>query len=245
MNSRDRQRQLVADAGHELRTPLTSLRTNVDLLAQADESGGLLPPEARTELLDDLRAQTEELTTLIGDLVELARDEVPAHVVGPLDVADVVDRSLQRVRRRAPGLTFAVHLEPWWVVGEAAGLERAVTNLLDNAAKWSPTDGVVRVELRHGVLTVDDQGPGIAPEDRDQVFERFWRARESRTMPGSGLGLAIVDQVVSRHSGSVRVDDAPGGGTRLVVQLPGASSSRPFGGPAPADAPADAAPQEL
>jgi len=225
--SRDRQRRLVADAGHELRTPLTSLRTNLDLLSQADQdpSGMIgLPPESRAELLDDVRAQIEELTTLIGDLVELARDEPLTHVVEPLDLAEVVDRALVRVRRRAPGVSFDATLAPWWVVGESAALERAVTNLLDNAAKWSPADGRVTVRVAAGVLTVDDQGPGIDPEDLPHVFERFYRAQESRGMPGSGLGLSIVHQIVERHAGTVSVARRPEGGTRFTVVLPGSSS---------------------
>jgi two-component system, OmpR family, sensor histidine kinase MprB len=224
--SRDRQRQLVADAGHELRTPLTSLRTNLDLLAQADAGGGL-PPEARAELLEDVRAQIEELTTLIGDLVELARDEPLTHVVESVDLSDILDRAIVRVRRRAPGVEFDVHASPWWVVGEPPSLERAVTNLLDNAAKWSPPGGVVRVELDHGRLLVDDHGPGIAPDDLPHVFERFYRSEESRSMPGSGLGLSIVRQVAERHSGTVYAGSAPGGGARLALTLPGARDPHP------------------
>ena len=216
--SRDRQRRLVADAGHELRTPLTSLRTNLDLLAQA---GTDLPAQARTELLDDVRAQIAELTTLIGDLVELARDEPITAVVGSVDLEDVVDRALARVRRRAPRVEFATETEPWWLTGDAAALERAVTNLLDNAAKWSPEGGTVSVRLARGVLTVDDAGPGISEEDLPHVFERFWRSRESRAMPGSGLGLAIVAQVVHRHAGTVTASRSPAGGARLTVTMPG------------------------
>jgi two-component system sensor histidine kinase MprB len=218
--SRDRQRQLVADAGHELRTPITSLRTNLDLLLQADESGGL-DPELRAELLDDVGAQIEEMSTLVGDLVELARDEPLTTVVEQVDLAEVVDRAVARARRRGTGLTFEVDSEPWWVTGESRSLERAVTNLLDNAVKWSPRGGTVAVRLNHGQLTVDDEGPGIPEEDRDQVFDRFYRSEESRSMPGSGLGLSIVRQVAERHSGVVRADEAPGGGTRMVLQLPG------------------------
>jgi two-component system, OmpR family, sensor histidine kinase MprB len=220
--SRDRQRRLVADAGHELRTPLTSLRTNLDLLLQADASGGL-DAAARAELLDDVRFQIEELSNLVGDLVELARDEPLRAVVERVDLAEVVDRAVARARRRGTGLTFEVDSEPWWVEGESASLERAVTNLLDNAVKWSPPQGTVRIRLNHGTLTVDDDGPGIAPKDRSQVFERFYRSEESRTMPGSGLGLSIVRQVIERHSGSVRVEESDSGGTRMVAQVPGAS----------------------
>jgi two-component system sensor histidine kinase MprB len=222
--SRDRQRRLVADAGHELRTPLTSLRTNLDLLRQAEGNGhgeGALPAEARLELLDDVRAQIEELSALVGDLVELARDEPPTHNVGEVDLADVVERAITRVRRRAHGISFDVELEEWRVVGDASSLERAVTNLLDNAGKWSPTDGTVTVRLARGILTVDDEGAGIAEADRPHVFERFYRAEESRTMPGSGLGLAIVRQVVERHGGQVQVAQAPGGGARFQLWLPG------------------------
>jgi two-component system sensor histidine kinase MprB len=221
--SRDRQRRLVADAGHELRTPLTSLRTNLDLLLQADHAGGL-PPEARAELLDDVRAQLEEMSTLVGDLVELARDEpVRPAIVEQIDLAEVVERAVARARRRGADLAFVVDLEPWWVTGEPASLERAVTNLLDNAVKWSPPQGTVTVRLVHGTLTVDDEGPGIAPADRAHVFDRFYRSDESRSMPGSGLGLSIVRQVIERHAGAVRIEDNAAGGTRMVLQLPGAS----------------------
>jgi two-component system, OmpR family, sensor histidine kinase MprB len=224
--SRDRQRQLVADAGHELRTPLTSLRTNLDLLSQADgQVGGGLPPEARAELLDDVRAQIEELTTLIGDLVELARDEPLTHVVESVDVPELVDQAVARVRRRAPGITFDARTEPWFVVGEHAALERAVTNLLDNAAKWSPPGGTVTIRLAEGTLTVDDEGSGIAEQDIAHVFDRFYRSPESRSMSGSGLGLSIVRQVAERHSGTVEAGRSPAGGARLTLTLPG--SARP------------------
>lgn len=225
--SRDRQRRLVADASHELRTPLTSLRTNLDLLAQASGPGAAgLPESARRELLDDVRAQIEELTTLVGDLVMLARDEAPATSIETLDLAEVVDRAVTRVRRRAVGVDFDIRLEAWEVRGDATALERAITNLLDNAAKWSPPEGRITVRLASGVLTVDDQGPGIATADRAHVFERFWRSEESRSMPGSGLGLAIVRQVVGQHGGRVVIGDAPGGGTRVSLSVPAAGAAR-------------------
>ncbi|WP_246060868.1 HAMP domain-containing sensor histidine kinase [Nocardioides dongxiaopingii] len=223
--SRDRQRRLVTDAGHELRTPLTSLRTNVDLLTQADHDQKAIDPQARVELLDDIRAQIDELTTLIGDLTELARDEPLAPVVGEIDLSEVVEMAAARVRRRAIDVTFDVVTDRWFVVGEAGSLERAVTNLLDNAAKWSPSGGRVTVRLGAGdgvgVLTVDDQGPGIPEDQREKVFDRFWRTEESRSMPGSGLGLSIVRQVVERHSGSVTATESTSGGARLVLVLPG------------------------
>jgi two-component system sensor histidine kinase MprB len=225
--SRERQRRLVADAGHELRTPLTSLRTNVDLLTQADaDTGGpVLPPQARGELLEDIRAQIDELTTLIGDLTELSRAEPLTPVVEQVELSEVLDHAVARVRRRAPGVTFDVDSQAWWLIGETAALERAVTNVLDNAAKWSPPEGTVTIRLAEGVLTVDDEGPGIKEADRPHVFERFWRAEESRTMPGSGLGLSIVAQVAERHSGRVEVGTSPAGGTRLTLTLPGSEGS--------------------
>ncbi|WP_277869151.1 sensor histidine kinase [Nocardioides houyundeii] len=215
--SRDRERRLVADAGHELRTPLTSLRTNLDLLSQAGDG---LPEDARRELLDDVRAQIEELSTLVGDLVELAREEPLSQVIAEIDLVDVVERALARVRRRAPAVVFDVELEPWRVRGEAQALERAVTNLLDNAAKWSKEGGTIKVRLTSGVLTIDDEGPGIAAKDVPHVFDRFYRSDDSRSMPGSGLGLSIVRQAVERHAGAVRVDRSPSGGARLVMWLP-------------------------
>jgi len=237
--SRDRQRRLVADAGHELRTPLTSLRTNIDLLTQA---GGELPADTRTELLADVRAQLEELSTLVGDLVELARDDPSPPVVSTVEVHEVLDHAVARVRRRAPGLTFQVEAEPWYVEGDAAALERALTNLLDNAAKWSPPTGTVRVALQPGIVTVDDEGPGIAEADLPHIFERFYRSSDARAMPGSGLGLSIVAQVAERHAGSVDAGPAPGGGTRLTLRLPGASSPKPTA--PPAGAPASASTSE-
>lgn len=219
--SRDRQRQLVGDASHELRTPLTSLRTNLDLLRQADSSGGL-SPESRRDLLDDVSAQIEEMTTLIGDLVELARDETLPHALEVVDLAEVVERAVVRVRRRAPGLELAVDLAPWWVTGESGSLERAVTNLLDNAAKWSPPLGTVRVHLSaQGVLVVEDEGQGIADADLPHVFDRFYRSTESRALPGSGLGLSIVRQVVERHGGTVSAGTAASGGAAFTVRIPG------------------------
>ena len=218
--SRDRQRQLVADAGHELRTPLTSLRTNLDLLTQADRQGGL-SESSRAELLDDVRFQIEELTTLIGDLTELAREQPAQVLLEEVDVAEITERAVQRVRRRASSLQFDLRDEPWWVVGDAAALERAVTNLLDNAAKWSPPLGTVTVTLAGGVLAVADQGHGIADEDLPHVFDRFYRSSEARTMPGSGLGLSIVRQVAERHGGSVTVARAPSGGAEFRLSLPG------------------------
>ncbi len=218
--SRDRQRRLVADAGHELRTPLTSLRTNLELLAQADRRGGLSSAQ-RDEIFTDATAQVEELSTLVGDLVELARDEPLVQTPEPLDLADIVSRAVDRVRRRAIGVTFDLDLSTWWIVGEPQIIERAVTNLLDNAAKWSPRNGTVTVRLETGVLTVADQGLGIGDDDLPMIFERFYRAADARTMPGSGLGLSIVRQAAERHGGSVTVHNQEPHGAVFTMTLPG------------------------
>ncbi|CAN5795202.1 HAMP domain-containing sensor histidine kinase [soil metagenome] len=218
--SRRRQIQLVADAGHELRTPLTSLRTNLELLAQAEEHGGL-PDDARTELLADVDAQIDELSTLVGDLVELAREEPLAQDPEAIDLVDVVEAAVIRVRRRAGGVRIETDLSQWLVVGEPSLLERAITNLLDNAVKWSPPDGLVEVRLAGGVLTVRDHGPGIASHDLPYVFDRFYRSAEARSLSGSGLGLAIVRRTADRHGGQVLAGNAPDGGALLTLRLPG------------------------
>ncbi len=219
--SQNRQRQLVADAGHELRTPLTSLRTNIELIGQAaDNDERSLSTEERHEIMDDVRSQLEEMTTLVGDLVELARDEPMRRDPEPLDFADVVTQSVDRVRLRAPSVTFDLQLAPWLVFGESQLLERAVTNLLDNAAKWSPPGSTVRVRLADGTLTVEDQGPGIDAADLPHVFDRFYRSSEARTLPGSGLGLSIVRRAADRHGGTVEAASGDGGGTLFTFTLP-------------------------
>jgi two-component system, OmpR family, sensor histidine kinase MprB len=171
--------------------------------------------------MSDVRFQIGELTTLIGDLTELAREDLPTPALGPVDLADVVERALERVRRRATGLEYDVRLESWFVTGEAAALERVATNVLDNAVKWSPPLGVVTVHLENGTLEISDQGRGIREEDLAHVFDRFYRSSEARTMPGSGLGLSIVRQIVERHGGTVEAGAADGGGARFRVTLPG------------------------
>ncbi|WP_229052971.1 cell wall metabolism sensor histidine kinase WalK [Aeromicrobium sp. Leaf350] len=225
--SQSQQRRLVADAGHELRTPLTSLRTNIELLTQANAAGRPLTDDQSTEVMVDISAQVEELTSLIGDLVELARDEPLHHDPEPLDLSEVVQHAINRVQLRAPAVTFEATLEPWWVVGEPRALERAVTNLLDNAAKWSPSEGTVQVSLLDGVVTVRDHGPGIAEADLPHVFERFYRSREARTLPGSGLGLSIVRRAAERHGGTVEVESEPGEGATFRMTVPGSNPSPP------------------
>jgi two-component system, OmpR family, sensor histidine kinase MprB len=213
------QRQLVADASHELRTPLTSLRTNIEVLA----GNRRLPAGERERLLHDVVEQLGEMTTLVAELIELARGDQP--LAEPEDVhldliaADAVDRA----RRNRPNVTFTTSFAESLVHGDRATIERAVGNLLDNAAKWSQADGEVEVHVQDGEVIVRDHGPGIDEEDLPFVFDRFYRARSARGMSGSGLGLAIVRQVAEAHGGSVFAERAEGGGTRMTLRLNGRS----------------------
>ncbi|MGI5241215.1 ATP-binding protein [Dactylosporangium sp. CA-139066] len=228
--SRRAQRTLVEDAGHELRTPLTSIRTNVELLLAVERRPELahrLPPEERAKLLADLEAQVGELATLTTELVELARAEATRGEAERVGFADVVAAAIERVRIRAPGLTFDAALEPVTVDGRPGELERMVVNVLDNAAKWSPPGGTVAVRLdAGGVLTVADTGPGIDEADRPHVFDRFYRAAAARGRPGSGLGLAIVAQTAAQHGGSVTAGPNKPHGTVITIRLPVAGGAR-------------------
>uniref|UniRef100_UPI0036D8FFB5 sensor histidine kinase n=1 Tax=Paenibacillus glucanolyticus TaxID=59843 RepID=UPI0036D8FFB5 len=225
LNSRERQTRLIADAGHELRTPLTSLRTNVDLLIRSDDTGRPLPAATRAKLLGNMKAQMQELTLLIGDLLQLSRPDSarPPQALAVVALHEIADRALERARLRGPGLVFNVAVHPWYVHGDAAALERAVINLLDNAVKYSPPGGAVDVSLLDGRLSVRDHGPGIPSDELQYVFDRFWRSPSSRQLPGSGLGLSIVAQTVRDTGGEVSLGPAADGGPGALatVRLPG------------------------
>ncbi|GAA2116019.1 sensor histidine kinase [Actinomadura alba] len=224
--SRDRQRALIADAGHELRTPLTSLRTNIDLLLRSKAAGRDLPADAKHRLLVNVKAQLHELSSLVGDLLELARPAENERATEVVALHEVVGHAVERARLRGPGLRVDASVESWQVRGDAGQLERAVMNLLDNAVKFSPPGGVVDVRLRNGELTVRDHGPGIAPEDLPHVFDRFWRSPSARSLPGSGLGLSIVALVVRETGGRISLEPAGGGGTLARMRLPGTAGRR-------------------
>jgi two-component system sensor histidine kinase MprB len=215
----DAQRQLVADASHELRTPLASLRTNIEVLHRGDG----LPPTDRADLLRDLVTQTDELTNLVADVVDLSRQGESAADFEEVRLDEIVRAGLDRARRLAPQVAFAERVQPWVVRGTPERLTRLVANLLDNAIKWSPPGGTVEVELREGELSVRDHGPGFDPADLGLVFDRFYRAEAARSLPGSGLGLAIVRQVADAHGARVRAENAEGGGARLRVAFPAAA----------------------
>jgi two-component system sensor histidine kinase MprB len=212
----DSQRRLVADASHELRTPVTSLRTNAEVLREATD----LSAAERDALLRDVVAQAEELGALVSDIIELARDGDTGAPVEDVRLDRLVAEAVERARRHAPAVEFAVSLEPCVVEAAPDRLGRAVNNLLDNAARHSPRGGVVEVAVAAGEVKVRDHGPGVAPADAPHVFDRFYRGAGARDRPGSGLGLAIVRQVAEAHGGSVGLEAAEGGGARFRLSLP-------------------------
>jgi two-component system sensor histidine kinase MprB len=214
------QRQLVADASHELRTPLTRLRTNSEDLA----GERTLAPGDRERLLNDVVEQLGEMTSLIAELIELARAEQHPEEAEDVRLDLLAQTAVERARRNRPNVTFTTDFEESMVHGAPSTIERAVANLLDNAAKWSPEGGEVEVGVHGGEVTVRDHGPGIAEEDLPYVFDRFYRASSARGLPGSGLGLAIVKQVADAHGGQVVAEPADGGGTRMRLRLDGRSS---------------------
>ncbi|MEA2333496.1 MAG: two-component system, OmpR family, sensor histidine kinase MprB, partial [Thermoleophilaceae bacterium] len=210
------QRHLVADASHELRTPISSLRANIQTLGDADR----LPPGELKLLREDIVSELDDLTALVADIVELARGTKRSELADDVRLDQIVEAVAERAEGRAGGaLDFRVTAEPTVVRGEPQRIHRAVSNLVDNAVKWSPAGGRIELELARGELTVRDHGPGFADSDLPHVFERFYRADNARGLPGSGLGLAIVRQAAEAHGGSVEAGNAPGGGALLRVSF--------------------------
>jgi two-component system, OmpR family, sensor histidine kinase MprB len=208
------QRRFVADASHELRTPLTSLQTNIEVLRQQER----LDPQQRAQLFSDLEREAHEMRDLITGLLELARGDANLERT-EVHVDELVESALDRARSRFPSVHFNAHVEPTTVEGVSDRLERAIWNLLENAGKWTASGSSVEVTLANGELRVRDHGPGIAAEDREHVFDRFYRATAARSLPGSGLGLAIVREVAEAHGGTVSAEEAPGGGALLRLRL--------------------------
>jgi two-component system sensor histidine kinase MprB len=213
--SREQQQQLVQDAGHELRTPLTSLRTNIETLQRYES----LPETTRRSILSDLETETRELGSLVDELVQLATDTHDDEPEQLIALDQLVERAAERVRRRT-GREILITVAPASVMGRPRDLSRAVGNLLENAAKFSEAPGSIELSMADGVITVRDHGPGVRPEDRQHIFERFYRSPDARALPGSGLGLAIVEQTARSHGGSVQVADAEGGGAMFILTLP-------------------------
>ena len=210
------QRHLVADASHELRTPIASLRANIQTLEHADR----LPEAERASLREDILLELDELTSLVADIVELARGAKTGELVDDVRVDEIVEQVVARARARAPdGVTVDLATEPTVVRGEPERIQRAISNLVDNALKWSPQGGRVEIELADGDLSVRDHGPGFSESDLPHVFERFYRADSARALPGSGLGLAIVRQAAEAHGGEAQAANAAGGGALLRVSF--------------------------
>jgi len=214
------QRHLIADASHELRTPIASLRANIQVLAEAER----LPPEEQRNLREDILAELDGLTALVGDVVELARGAESPGAVDDVRLDEVVEEAVAAARRRS-GVSFSLELEPTIVSGPGDRIGRAVSNLIDNARKWSPPGGNVEVALHDGVLSVRDHGPGFREADLPFVFDRFYRAESARGLPGSGLGLAIVRQAAESCGGFAEARNAPGGGAELRVGFGAAVAS--------------------
>jgi two-component system sensor histidine kinase MprB len=213
--SLETQRRFVADASHELRTPLTSMQTNIEVLRQSER----LAPDQRAQLFDDLEREAHEMRDLITGLLELARGDATLER-RRVQLDEIVESAVERARVRFPDVNWAHELDPTEVEVVPERMERAIWNLLENAGKWNTNGKPVEVRLHDGELTVRDHGPGIAVEDRDHVFDRFYRAATARSLPGSGLGLAIVRDVAEAHGGTVTAEDAPGGGALLRLRLP-------------------------
>jgi two-component system sensor histidine kinase MprB len=210
------QRRLVADASHELRTPITSVRTNIDLLV----SGRVKDPTELDRLVSDVRSQLQELSTLVGDLVDLARGGEPLAVREPVRLDVLTEDALERARRLWPDVEFTPSAEPTVVHGDASLLGRAVSNMLENAAKYGGGSGCVEVDVREGVVRVRDHGPGFGAADLPRVFDRFYRAAGARGTPGSGLGLAIVRQVAEAHGGRALAENADDDGAVVRLEIP-------------------------
>jgi two-component system, OmpR family, sensor histidine kinase MprB len=217
------QRQLVADASHELRTPVTSLRTNIEVLL----AGGELDEDDRRRLLADVVEQSEELSALVSDLIDLARGDEPVGEADDVRLDRVVEQSVARARRNAPGIEFQTHLEPVIVEGLPERLERAINNLLDNASRHSSPGGTVEVDVDTDGIRVRDHGSGIDEADLPHVFDRFFRGANVRGQQGSGLGLAIVRQVTEQHGGAVMAANAPDGGAVFTIRLPAVTAEKP------------------
>jgi two-component system sensor histidine kinase MprB len=210
------QRHLIADASHELRTPISSLRANIQILGEAER----LPPQEQNSLREDIVAELDELTALVGDVVELARGAATDGAAEDVRLDELVQAATASARRRGD-LRFELTLEPTMVLGQADRIGRAVSNLMDNARKWSPAGAAVQVALKDGVLSVRDHGPGFQESDLPFVFDRFYRADDARKLPGSGLGLAIVRQAAEACGGFAEAHNAPGGGALLRVSFGG------------------------
>ena len=212
--SREQQQQLVQDASHELRTPLTSLRANSELLERDD-----LDIETKNSILRDIRAEVDELAALTSELSSLASDQRLIEPLQMIDLGDAVEDVIDRARRRSNRVINLQRMSPARISVRASQLDRAISNLIDNALKFCPTSESVDIFVNNKRIDVCDHGQGISDDDKPFVFDRFYRAIATRALPGSGLGLAIVKQFADDHGAIVGVNDTPGGGATMSIQF--------------------------
>lgn len=221
-------RDFVSNVSHELKTPLTSMRGFVEAVLEDPE----MPDELRTQFLGKARHSTERLSAIVSDLLNLTRIESAGGQSErePLDlgslVGGVVEAATEDAESRGVALAFAEPPAETTVMGDEQAVALAVSNLLDNAVKYSPEGGFVGLKLAREdewmVLSVEDQGPGVPLAERERIFERFYRVDKvrSRALGGTGLGLSIVKNVVLAHQGEVEVQSGDSGGSRFVMRLP-------------------------
>jgi two-component system sensor histidine kinase MprB len=214
--SQEQQRRLVSDASHEMRTPLTSLRSNLELLRRIEQ----LPLAERREVIGDVLEDVDELSALLGELVELASDLSTAEAEEPIHLGDLARAVAARTQRRTDRVVAVLNGDDMEVVGRPRQLERAISNLVDNAVKYSPSSTPIEIVIDQATVTVRDRGRGIPEQDLPRIFDRFYRAVDVRTESGSGLGLSIVDEIVRTHGGTVFAYNRTGGGAEVGFRLP-------------------------
>jgi len=210
------QRQLVADASHELRTPLTTIRTNLEVIELHDD----MPADDRRRILAEATEELREMTHLIDELVELAQGDAQPPLTTETTRLDLIAEEAVSAAARRSNREIRLDASPTSIDGSPTALNRAITNLLENAVKWSAPEAPIEVTVNDGAISVRDHGPGIDPDDVPHIFDRFYRATAARTLPGSGLGLAIVRQIAEAHGGTISAEAASGGGTRFTLRLP-------------------------
>ncbi len=221
--SRRQQQRLVQDAGHELRTPLTSLRANIEFLERADR----LPDDQRAALLAGLRSEVAELNDLVTEVLALAADDASMPLTNEqLDLAEIADEAADRFERRT-GRTVERSLGTNPAIGDRRLIDRAITNLLGNAHKFTPADAPIELHVDGGTITVLDRGPGFVAGDVERVFDRFYRADQARSLPGSGLGLAIVRRVAEQHGGTAAAGNRADGGAAVSFTIGTAAPAAP------------------
>jgi len=213
--SREQQQRLVTDASHELRTPITSLRTNLEYMQRSSSIGD----DERRQIMDDVLFELDQLTGLVTELVDLATDQHHMDEAERIELDELVDAVVQRHQRRT-SCSIVYTATSSQIMAAPALIERAVSNMIDNALKWNPPNSSIQVEVENGSIRVSDKGPGIPVEEHEQIFERFYRTEEARSLPGSGLGLSIVRHVAESFGGQAQIIDRDEPGTTIELSFP-------------------------